>query len=146
MASMLLKTELYLEVQTTDVKSFDLCFGWKMSGYDFIKCQNCLWSMGQSLAKFLDGTEMNVKWESEVLGRQLKEAEVSPRLQMQSWKQLVLFQRRSLHLTHTRRPIPLLQTPFTYLAVPVTLILHWIGLVEFVLQLSDQIVLCVHDI
>lgn len=81
-----------------------------------------------------------------MLVRQLKEAEVSPRLQMQSWKKSALFQQRPLHLTHTRRPIPLLQAPFTYLAVPVALILHRIGLVEFVLQLSDQIVLRVHDI
>lgn len=48
MTGMLLKRELHLEVQTADVKSFDLCFGWNLSGFDFIKCQNCLWSMGQS--------------------------------------------------------------------------------------------------
>lgn len=39
-----------------------------------------------------------------------------------------------------------LRTPFTYLTVSVALILRGIGLVEFVLQLSDQIILRVHDI
>lgn len=47
--------------------------------------------------------------------------------------------------SRTRRP-PLVQTPFTYLTVSVALILRGIGLVEFVLQLSDQIILRVHDI
>lgn len=47
---------------------------------------------------------------------------------------------------HTRRPITLLRTAFTYLAVPVALVLRRIRLVEFVLQLSDQIVLRVHDV
>lgn len=38
------------------------------------------------------------------------------------------------------------EPPITYLAVPVALILSRIGLVEFVLQLSHQVVLRVHYI